>query len=39
LTPLTLALIGTLAGYYCAYAVGLLRWASRTTGAEQSAIL
>jgi hypothetical protein len=29
LTPLTLLLIGTLAGYYCAYAVGLLRWSAR----------
>jgi hypothetical protein len=26
LTPLTLALIGTLAGYYVTYAAGLLRW-------------
>ena len=26
LTPLTLLLIGTLAGYYWTYAVGLLRW-------------
>jgi hypothetical protein len=29
LTPLTLALVGTLAGYYVTYAVGLLRWAAR----------
>ena len=26
LTPLTLLLVGTLAGYYCTYALGLLRW-------------
>jgi len=30
LTPLTLALFGTLAGYYFAYAVGLLRWAAKS---------
>jgi len=30
LTPLTLALLGTLAGYYFAYAVGLLRWAAKS---------
>ena len=35
LTPLTLALIGTLAGYYCTYAVGLLRWAARVTAEVQ----
>ena len=29
LTPLTLLLVGTLAGYYCAYALGLLRWQAR----------
>jgi hypothetical protein len=29
LTPLTLLLVGTLAGYYFTYAVGLLRWAAR----------
>ena len=29
-TPLTLLLIGTLAGYYTAYAFGLLRWAARS---------
>lgn len=29
LTPLTLLLIGTLAGYYCTYAIGLLRWKAR----------
>lgn len=32
LTPLTLLLIGTLAGYYATYAAGLLRW-SRGRGA------
>jgi hypothetical protein len=26
MTPLTLLLVGTLAGYYCTYALGLLRW-------------
>lgn len=29
LTPLTLALIGTLVGYYVTYAAGLLRWSAR----------
>jgi hypothetical protein len=29
LTPLTLALVGVLAGYYVTYAVGLLRWSVR----------
>jgi hypothetical protein len=29
LTPLTLLLVGTLAGYYCTYALGLLRWQAR----------
>jgi hypothetical protein len=29
MTPLTLALIGTLAGYYVTYAAGLLRWSVR----------
>jgi hypothetical protein len=29
LTPLTLLLVGTLAGYYWTYAVGLLRWSAR----------
>jgi hypothetical protein len=33
LTPLTLLLFGTLAGYYVTYAVGLLRWSSRSKGA------
>jgi hypothetical protein len=32
LTPLTLLLFGTLAGYYFTYAVGLLRWAYRNRG-------
>jgi energy-converting hydrogenase Eha subunit A len=35
LTPLTLLLLGTLAGYYCSYAVGLLRWSARTRSAAQ----
>lgn len=30
LTPLTLLLVGTLGGYYSAYALGLLRWSART---------
>jgi hypothetical protein len=30
LTPLTLLLVGTLAGYYCTYAIGLLRWKARS---------
>jgi hypothetical protein len=34
LTPLTLLLIGTLAGYYCTYSAGLLRWARRTGAAR-----
>ncbi len=29
LTPLTLLLVGMLGGYYCVYAVGLLRWSLR----------
>jgi hypothetical protein len=33
LTPLTLLLFGTLAGYYATYAAGLLRWSSRSKGA------
>jgi hypothetical protein len=28
-SPLTLAIFGTLAGYYVSYAIGLLRWARR----------
>ena len=28
-SPLTMAIFGTLAGYYVAYAIGLLRWRSR----------
>jgi hypothetical protein len=34
-TPLTLLLIGTLAGYYCTHAVGLLRWSARNPGAAR----
>jgi hypothetical protein len=30
LTPLTLLLVGTLAGYYWTYALGLLRWSARS---------
>jgi len=30
LTPLTLLLLGTLAGYYFTYALGLLRWSMRS---------
>ena len=33
LTPLTLLLVGTLAGYYACYAAGLLRWAARCRSA------
>jgi hypothetical protein len=29
LTPLTLLLVGMLGGYYCVYAIGLLRWSLR----------
>ena len=36
LTPITLLLVGTLAGYYVTYALGLLRWASRNRGAPRS---
>lgn len=32
MTPLTALLIGTLVGYYTAYAAGLLRWSGRTRG-------
>jgi hypothetical protein len=35
LTPLTLLLVGTLAGYYCTYAIGLLRWSARNPSAAQ----
>ncbi len=28
-SPLTLAIFGTLAGYYVTYAIGLLRWRAR----------
>ncbi len=34
LTPLTLALIGALAGYYAMYAAGLLRWSARHRRAQ-----
>jgi hypothetical protein len=36
LTPLTLLLLGTLAGYYCTYAAGLLRWYSRARQVPQA---
>lgn len=36
LTPLTLALVGTLAGYYWTYALGLLRWSARSREAAGS---
>jgi len=36
LTPLTLLLIGTLAGYYFTYAVGLMRFGGRNRGAVRS---
>jgi hypothetical protein len=36
LTPLTLLLVGTLAGYYFTYAVGLLRWAYRNRAAVRT---
>ena len=36
LTPLTLLLLGTLAGYYWTYAVGLLRWSMRSPEAAGS---
>jgi hypothetical protein len=32
-SPLTLLIFATMAGYYVAYAVGLLRWAATSTGA------
>jgi len=32
-TPLTMLLLGTLAGYYTTYAFGLLRWAARSRSA------
>jgi hypothetical protein len=37
LTPLTLLLIGTLAGYYTSYAVGLIRWSLRNRSLARSA--
>jgi Na+-translocating ferredoxin:NAD+ oxidoreductase RnfA subunit len=36
LTPLTLLLFGTLAGYYTSYAIGLLRWSLRSRGLPAS---
>jgi hypothetical protein len=33
-SPLTLAIFATLAGYYVTYAIGLLRWRRRVTGAH-----
>lgn len=36
LTPLTMLLLGTLAGYYWTYAVGLLRWSARSRNAAGS---
>lgn len=38
LTPLTLALVGTLAGYYVTYAVGLLRWSLRHRRTQPAAL-
>ncbi len=38
LTPLTLLLLGTLAGYYCAYALGLLRWQTRVRRDQPPAV-
>ena len=35
-SPLTLVIFGTLAGYYIAYAIGLLRWKRRVTRATLS---
>ena len=37
-SPLTLLIFGTLAGYYIAYAVGLLRWRSRARLIDAPAI-
>jgi Na+/proline symporter len=34
-SPLTLAIIGLLAGYYCTYAVGLAAWRNRVVRAER----
>ncbi len=31
-SPLTMAIFGTLAGYYVTYAIGLLRWRAQVTG-------
>ena len=38
LTPLTLLLIGMLAGYYFTYAAGLLRWAARARSTARSEV-
>ncbi|HUL19280.1 MAG TPA: hypothetical protein VLV29_08450 [Steroidobacteraceae bacterium] len=38
LTPLTLLLVGTLAGYYCTYALGLLRWQARVRRESQPVV-
>lgn len=38
LTPLTLLLVGTLAGYYTTYAIGLLRWSFRTRAMPAAAL-
>jgi hypothetical protein len=35
-SPLTLAVIGLLAGYYVAYAIGLIRWRSRVTSSTSA---
>ncbi|MCE9658392.1 MAG: hypothetical protein K8R60_07515 [Burkholderiales bacterium] len=37
-SPLTLLIFGTLAGYYIAYAIGLLRWRRRVTLAGPAAV-
>jgi len=37
-SPLTLAIFGTLAGYYIAYAIGLLRWKQRVALAAAPAV-
>jgi hypothetical protein len=35
-SPLTLAIFGLLAGYYVAYAIGLVRWRSRVMAARRA---
>ena len=37
-SPLTLAIFGIIAGYYVVYALGLLRWSSRSAAASPSEI-